>query len=214
MKKKILLITVAVILLCSATIAGVTYALFTDSSSVDNHLKAGNLDVTLKRVSLEYTVFDEDGYLDVVTLDGEENELLLTKSTAENVFGIDSDTNRIVPGSYFDAKLAIGNNGDVAFDYSVEIKLITEDEEEANALSSQLKLTVTDASGNAKSYMLSELYGTADCKVLAGHMKKTDTEHFFNVKVSFENDANNNAAKAQTAVFDLVVSATQASTQS
>ena len=196
-----------VLLLITVLAFGVSYALFSDSVEVHNHLQAGNLDVTLKRTSLEYTLLNEDGYLVKQT----EGELDLTNATAENVFGIDASATQIVPSSYFDAKLAIGNNGNVAFDYSVEIKLLTEDEAVANELAKQLKVTITNASGEVVAeYMLSDLHGEANCEVKAGHMKANETEHNFGVKVEFVNSDANNDAKSQTAAFDLYVKAIQA----
>ncbi len=206
-KAKALLYVCIALLLTTSLAVGVSYALFTDSVEVQNHLEAGTLDVTLERTSLEYTFLNEEGYLVTKT----EGALDLTKATKENVFGLDATTTKIVPGSYFDAKLAIGNNGNVAFDYSVEIKLLTKDEELANALAKQLKVTITDAEGKAVAeYMLSDLHGEANCEVKAGHMKANETEHNFGVKVEFVNHADNNDAKSQAVAFDLIVSAVQA----
>ena len=206
-KAKALLYVCIALLLTTSLAVGVSYALFTDSVEVQNHLEAGTLDVTLERTSLEYTFLNEEGYLVTKT----EGALDLTEATKENVFGLDTTTTKIVPGSYFDAKLAIGNNGNVAFDYSVEIKLLTKDEELANALAKQLKVTITDAEGKAVAeYMLSDLHGEANCEVKAGHMKANETKHNFGVKVEFVNHADNNDAKSQEVAFDLIVSAVQA----
>lgn len=206
-KAKALLYVCIALLLTTSLAVGVSYALFTDSVEVQNHLEAGTLDVTLERTSLEYTFLNEEGYLVTKT----EGALDLTEATKENVFGLDTTTTKIVPGSYFDAKLAIGNNGNVAFDYSVEIKLLTKDEELANALAKQLKVTITDAEGKAVAeYMLSDLHGEANCEVKAGHMKANETKHNFGVKVEFVHHADNNDAKSQEVAFDLIVSAVQA----
>ena len=195
------------LLLVTCLAIGVSYALFTDSVEVKNHLEAGTLDVTLKRTSLTYNYLNEEGYLVNATA----GELDLTKATAQNVFGLDTTDAKIVPGSFFDAKLAIGNNGNVAFDYSVEIKLSTEDEELANELAKQLQVTITDANGNVVAqYMLSDLHGEANCEVKAGHMKANEREHTFGVKVEFINHKDNNDAKSQIAEFDLYVKAVQA----
>ena len=47
-RKRALLISCSVILLCVSIIVGMTYALFTDSVSVNTHLQAGNLDIASK----------------------------------------------------------------------------------------------------------------------------------------------------------------------
>ena len=207
MKAKVLLYVCIALLVATSIGVGVSYALFTDSVEVQNHLQAGTLDVTLERTSLEYTLLNEEGYLVKQT----EGALDLTKATADNVFGLDANATKIVPGSYFDAQLAIGNNGNVAFDYSVEIKLLTNDEELANELAKQLKVTITNAEGKAVAeYMLSDLQDDANCEVKAGHMKANETKHNFGVKVEFVNREDNNNAKSQAVAFDLIVSAVQA----
>lgn len=204
-KKRVLLVSCSVILVCMSIIVGMTYALFTDNVVVENHLKAGNLDVTLKRTSLEYAVLDDDGLLKVTTVN---DELDFTERTEDNVFGIDSADVRIVPGSYFEATLEVGNNGSTAFDYNVEIKL----EGESNSLAEQLKVIVTHNDGSTTEKMLSEI--TDGLSISAGSMKSSDNAQSFKVKVEFIDVAYNNDAQDLSCVFDLVVSATQATTQS
>lgn len=216
-KKRVLLVSCSVILLCMSIIVGMTYALFTDSVSVKNHLKAGNLDITLTRTNLEYSVLNEDGELAVTEVTDDYN---FTASTNENVFGIDAKDIRIVPGSYFDADMEIANNGNVAFTYSVGISLIGN----SNALAEQLQVTVTHPDGTTTTKKLSELAG--GLSIATGKMKVTDATQSFSVKVDFINDVvanadlangetpmDNDLAQTQSAVFDLVVTAVQATTQ-
>lgn len=216
-KKRVLLISCSVIMLCICIIAGMSYALFTDSVSVGNHLQAGNLNVTLTRTNLEYSVFNAEGELAVTTV---AEDLDLTTSNANNVFGIDSTDIRIVPGSYFDADLEIKNAGNTAFNYSISIKLLGN----STDLAEQLKVTVTHPNGTTTEKMLSELAG--GLSIDTGKMKVGDTAQSFSVRVEFVNDSdynvnlpvedrlNNNAAQNDSAVFDLVVTAVQATTQS
>lgn len=208
-KAKSLLYVCIALFLATTLAVGVSYALFSDSVQVQNHLEAGTLDVTLKRTSLTYTLLNEEGYLVPIT----EGELDLTKATNKNVFGLDASATKIAPTSYFDAKLAIGNEGNVAFDYSVEIKFLTKDQTAANQLSKQLMVTITDEKGEiVAKYMLSELQGN-NTQVKAGHMKANEKEHNFGVRVEFVNLENNNDAKLETVAFDLIVSAVQATEQ-
>ena len=216
-KKRVLLVSCSVILLCMSIIVGMTYALFTDSVSVNNHLKAGNLDITLTRTNLEYSVLNEDGELAVTEVTDDYN---FTASTNENVFGIDAKDIRIVPGSYFDADMEIANNGNVAFTYSVGISLIGN----SNALAEQLQVTVTHPDGTITTKKLSELAG--GLSISTGKMKVTDATQSFSVKIDFIDDVvananlangetpmDNDLAQTQSAVFDLVVTAVQATTQ-
>lgn len=219
-KKKVLLVSCSVIMLCICIIAGMSYALFTDSVSVGNHLKAGTLDVKLTRTDLEYCVLNSVGELEVIST---AHDLDLTTSTDTNVFGIDSTDIRIVPGSYFDADLKITNNGDTAFRYSISIKMLGD----SNALAEQLKVTVTHPDGTTTVKMLSEIVNGLE--IDTGKMKVGDREQRFSVRVDFVDDVDyndalpteateddrmdNDEAQTQTAVFDLIVTAVQATTQ-
>lgn len=217
-KKRVLLISCSVIMLCICIIAGMSYALFTDSVSVGNHLQAGNLNVTLTRTNLEYSVLDDGGELDVTKV---EEDLDLTTSTANNVFGIDSTDIRIVPGSYFDADLEIKNAGNTAFTYSISIKLLGD----STNLAEQLKVIVTRPDGTTTEKMLSEL--ASGLSIDTGKMKVGEDAQSFSVRVEFIDDVdynkdltdddekmNNNAAQNDSAVFDLIVTAVQATTKS
>lgn len=200
--KRVLILSCSIILLCVCIIAGMSYALFTDSVSVGNHLYAGNLKVTLTRTNLEYSVLNANGKLEVTTV---EDDLNLTESTEDNVFGIDSTDIRIVPGSYFDAELEIANAGNTAFNYSIGIKMLGE----STDLADQLKVIVTHPDGTTTEKRLSEL--TSGLSVAVGEMKVNDSHQSFGVRVEFiDNTDINNAAQNDSAVFDLIVTATQA----
>lgn len=200
--QKVLLVSCAVILVCTVVITGMTYALFTDQVSVESHLKAGNLDVTLTRTALEYSTLNADGEL----VETRVNEpLALNGTVRDNVFGIDSADVCIVPGSYFDATLEITNDGNTAFDYIVTVKQLRE----SNALAEQLQVTVTHADGTQTVRMLSTL--SEGLTVEAGRMQVGETVQRFSVRVDFIDDTNvNNDAQELTAAFDLIVEAVQA----
>lgn len=201
-RSRILLISGSVIMLCVSLIVGMTYALFTASVPVTNHLKAGSLDISLQRNNLEYAVLNDDGYLEVFEVSDVSD---FTDESADNVFGVDAEGVKLVPGSYFDAEMEIINKGTVAFTYSIGIKLSGE----ANEFAEQLKVIVTHTDGSKTEKMLSEL---ADgLTISAGEMSKNDASQKFGVRIEFINDSSvNNSAMDQTAVFDLVVEAQQA----
>lgn len=200
-KKRVLLVSCSVILLCICIVAGMSYALFTDSASVSNHLKAGNLDVTLTRTNLEYSVLNNNGELEVSRVTGAQS---FTGSNTNNIFGISSEDMVIVPGSYFDAQLQIGNGGNVAFNYTVQLTDISN-----TKLAEQLRVTVTKPDGTTETKMLKEFSGA----IFTGVMQKGTTAQTFSVKVEFLDDSNenftNNDAMSGVADFDLVVTATQ-----
>ncbi len=200
-KKRTLLVSFSIIVLCLCAMVGMTYALFTDSALVKNHLAAGNLDVELTRTNLEYRVLDENGFLETIVV---EDDVNFTSTNKENIFGIDATGMMIAPGSYFDAELKLSNNGNVAFTYSVAIKLSSE----ANKLAEQLQVTITHANGKTTTKKLSEL--SSSLTMEAGTMGANDTSKVFNVKVEFIDSTSNNLAQNQKVVFDIVVNATQA----
>ncbi len=201
-RKRAFLLSCSIILLCVSMVVGGTYALLTERLVSTQHLKAGDLKVTLTRDKLEYTRLTADGVLEVVTND---TDVDFSKPTTDNIFGITEEM-QIVPGSYFQTGMLIKNSGDIAFDYSIQIQMNTG----INAFAEQLVLTITDEDGkeifNKK---LSEL--TTAQSIPCGTMKTTDKESYFTVRLSFPNldSAINNAAQGQEAKFDLIVTATQ-----
>ena len=206
-KKRVLLLSCAVILLCLCMIVGGTYALLTEQVVTNHHLKAGTLDVTLERTALEYTKLDENGCLVVIS---NSDVVDFTNLTTENIFGLTGET-KLVPGGYFQATMRLTNNGDVAFDYSVQVKLKTE----SNAFAEQLQVSVVDGEGNpivdangvpVFDKKLSEL-GTAQ-SIDTGTMLKAGADTF-TVRVAFLDSDENNDAQGLETKFDLVVTATQ-----
>ncbi len=185
-----------------SVIVGMTFALFTDTNSIRNHLQAGTLDATLQRTYLEYTVLDDSGKLEKIT---NSETVDFTGSVNENVFGIKSEDIRIVPGSYFKAQMQIANGGNVAFTYNVGIKLVGEN----NALVDQLQVIVTHPDGHKTTKFLSEMVNGFQINV--DKMLNGAQPHSFGVEIRFIDDTTvNNAAQTKLAVFDLVVTAVQA----
>lgn len=200
-RKRVLLVSGAVILLCMTIIVGMTFALFTDSKRVENHLKAGNLSVNLKRTFLEYRVLDNEGRLYTTTVN---DTVDFTSSTTEKVFGVASQNARIAPGSYFKAEMYVENVGDVAFNYNVSIML----DGQSNALAEQLQVTVTFGNGEPITKKLSELAN--GLTITSGELVRGSSSQSFTVEVYFVDDTSiNNAAQLKMAGFDLLVTATQ-----
>ena len=191
-------------------LVGGTYALFTDSAKISNHLQAGNLNISLIRTSYTKHTLNDSGYLEDVSNSVETD---FSGDNKENVFGLD-DGEMIVPASSFLANMKLINgvkNGNsytassVAFSYDVKIDV----SEEANKdLISQLNVVVKKGNEEVANKKLSEFNSDA---VFSGKMTKNDTAVEFSVKLTFEDlGANeNNKAQDKTAGFDLVVEATQ-----
>ena len=72
-----LIVSSAIILLCLTIITGMTVALFTDEEVVSNHLRAGDLDITLERTKLTSTYLTNRGFLETI-VDDEGHETVTT----------------------------------------------------------------------------------------------------------------------------------------
>ncbi len=201
-KVRTLLMSCVMIMLCAVMIVGGTFALWSDSAKVENHLTAGTLKVKLERISLTKTYLDnETGYLVETVPDTSIVDFTDTNTANANVFGISNDE-KVVPCSEYEATLRLSNNGDVSFSYDVIIKL----NGESNALAEQLKV-----------YIDGEDKGTLDEYAVDGKaiiatqtMAKNDTAKEFTVKVEFINDDDvNNNAQEKEVKFDLLINAVQ-----
>ena len=208
-RTRTLLVSSVVILLAMVVVVGVTWALFTDTQNVSNHLQAGDLSITLTRTELTKTTLNADGYL--VELPTDTTVVNFSNPTDANVFGI-GENEKIVPGSKFVAKMDIANNGDVAFGYWIEI--VCTDKASGANLAKQLKVTVN--TGSDTSAFVNDGLTVKGENGYVGELGIGDTAAF-TVTVEFldsfvaENGIeNNDLAKGENLAFDLVVHAVQA----
>ena len=202
-RKRALIVSGAIILLCMTIIAGTTWALFTDTQTVSNHLQAGDLKITLVRTELTKRTLNSVGKL--VTSDPDTTRLDFSNSTDENVFGI-VENEKIVPGTKYVAKMEISNESDVAFGYWIEIKCT--DATAGENLAKQLKVTVntdTEATAFVNDGLI--VKGANDGYV--GELL-IDEKTEFTVTVEFLDSESNNLAKGENLWFDLVIHAVQA----
>lgn len=126
---------------CIAVIAVGTYALFTDEVTVENHLKAGELKVTLKRTELVWNKLDSQGYLasNASNPDRTIIDYTDTNTNDENIFGLDNGE-VVVPQSSYKAKMEVTNGGDVAFGCWFQTKIM---EGSNTELAQQLVMKIT-----------------------------------------------------------------------
>ena len=197
-RKRTLLVSGSVVLLCLTVITGMTFALFSDDEVVNNHLKAGDLDITLTRTKLTSTYLTERGFLDTVT---DETDKDFTNGTDENVFALDGAV--IVPQSKYIAEMQVSNNSDVAFGYWVEIVYTGKANIE---LSEQIDITVNTEQSKRLNQGL--MVGSASEPIAVLGVGDAST---FTVTVEFLDLANdiNNQAQGDDVTFDLVVHAVQ-----
>ena len=212
--KSIAFALIALLLSMTLLIAG-TYALFSDSATMKTHLQAGTLDAQLLRKGYKTQLLGANGYMQTEThtdnpyLDVSKLPTDPKASDYVNVFGMDV-TDRIAPTATLSADMQIKNNGSVAFIYEISISPVAG---YGADLLDQLSLTLT-VDGNVYTAQAGQLVlkGTpdnegkvpADWHVSAGQAKD------FTVTVTFADQADNNDAQDQMVVFDLTVTAVQA----
>lgn len=215
-KQRAILLSVVTLLLCLALIAGGTYALFSESATLSNHLHAGDLNISLERLGLEAFELDPDtGYMKNTKVTDTAPYTDYSKSN-ENVFGITDET-RIVPFSSYSAEMRINNNGDVAFAYWVEIKFNLSDAAKENLhLDDQIKVSATIGNKTVDNSTGDKMtVGSKDdplgALAKAGNQKGLPSSQEFTITVLFENleDEVNNLAQTEELSFDLVVHAVQ-----
>lgn len=196
-RKRVLLISCSVIVICTAIITGMTFALFTDQEIVTNHLKAGNLDVTLTRTSLTSTYLTPRGFLETTTNEIDKD---FTNNKKDNVFGL-NDGDIIVPKNEYVAEMQIANNGDVAFAYWIEIVYTGKEDV---ALANQISV----AFNSGAAHRLNKGVALGSAEEPLGVMAAGDTMTF-TVAMKFLDLENNNDAQGDRVTFDLVVHAVQ-----
>ena len=202
-KRRILIVSIFVLIFAALLGAAGTFALFSDSVTKTNHLQAGSLKIGLYRTSLTGTQLEEDGTLG----DYENSERIDLTKTDENVFTM---TN-VCPLVSQTATLEVSNLGTTAFTYSVgviNVELDTESEAKSEALAEQIEITLT-AGEETETFFLSEV--PSNGKIISlGTMLVTDAPQTFSVTATFVDDENNNAAMSGSLTFDLIVNAIQA----
>ena len=208
-RKRALLVSASVILLCMTIIVGMTWALFTDTQKVTNHLQAGDLSITLKRTELTKTTLNAQGKL--VTSAPDTTTKNFSNPTDENVFGI-VEGEKIVPGTKYQASMQVENHSDVAFGYWIEI--VCTDKTNGADLAKQLKVTVNTGSDASASVNDGLTVGSSSNYVgeliIGASAEFTVTVEFLDSFVAANNIDHNDLAQGENLSFDLVVHAVQA----
>ncbi len=204
-KKRIapLLFSMLALCLCTIFVVGGTYALFTDTVTVNNHLEAGNLKVGLFRTSYQERVLDNSGLMSESAEDTTRVDLAADASKLFNV-------NNAVPTSRYQATVEVSNLGSTAFDYGMRILWKPNEDTTDNdeVFAAQIKITVTSKKLDAPVEFM--LNACSEHDISLGYLLKNAPAETFTVKAEFVNDdANNNAAMLATLDFDVQVYATQ-----
>lgn len=214
---KSMIMAIVTVLICVGIITAGTFALFTDSMLVENHLEAGTLDVTLKRTYLEKTALDATGSL--YEYPDDTREIDYTDKNTENVLGL-SEGEIIVPGLNCRAKLKIagGPKNNIAFKYIVKLVVKGDESGAMNYLGEQL-LFYAEANGVTYEKTLNKV-GADGYVIMEGDLLLGELSEEFYIGLRFiDHDAGenpdlikgetNNKAQGQKFYFDIVVEAVQ-----
>ena len=227
-RKRAILLSGAIILLCMVIVVGVTWAFFTDTRGFGNHLQSGTLEITLKRVGLTKTTLNSTGYLEEDKVVQSESDPAVDFSNTKalsngyNVFDI-KETEVLVPGSKFTATMQIENHSDAAFGYWIEI--VCDDESAGKKLAEQIFVSVNDGEhtmvgnglfvGNENNFI--GVLGTVKDPAYAETANSetfTVTVEFKDMNYTFDGEtgvlkSDNDSTQGDTLNFDLVVHAIQ-----
>lgn len=195
----VLMAVVVAVLGLTLAVAG-TYALFSDSATVNNHLSAGSLKIGLARTGYSRHILAANG-----TMTDENDTARVDLTTdASKLFELEN----IVPTTACTATVEVTNKGTVAFDYGVRILFDSSSADaKSSALAQQLQITVKVGNEVKGSFALADS-GSNDVDI--GTMLAGSSAQSFTVSVTFVSDDNtNNTAQLGSVSFDLKVYATQ-----
>lgn len=195
-KARTLMVASVMIMLCVGMAIGGTYALFTDKVEVENHLVAGNLNITLERTKLVKNTLNNNGYLQKTEITTVKD---FSSDTNSNVFDIGSNE-FLVPASYYEATMRVSNNSSIAFEYDIVIRLTSA----SNKLAEQMIVYID----GVKKGTLSEFTESSQLANIGSGTVVPGNSREFIVKIEFASNSGN-ITQGQSVKFDLAVEATQ-----
>ncbi len=207
--KKTLLLSLATLCICTVLAVGGTYSLFTGEVTYNHVISAGKLKVEFKELSHTVNALDENGYMKAATT---------THTTAKDLTATHSPIvlDKFVPQGYYETTLAVGNDGDTAFDYKLKFDVSTDGRTPSLELAEQIMVTITDVtvagSPEVKKYIpltqaqaLDESFGTLVATPEGANDTRTYTVRFEFV----DNDTINNSAQEGSVSIAVMLHATQ-----
>ena len=153
MKKKAILISAVIAVVCAAVVVGASFALFSKQSDVETYLSAGELNATLVRTDLKGVFVDENGILGKEKTVDADVDLTNTDSASGTAFMFGDESSPVynVPGVWEEATLQLTNTGNVAFDSTLTFSFVANapsaDTPESR-LADKLVVTVSDNLGS------------------------------------------------------------------
>ena len=146
---RIMMTAIATILICVALIAVGSYALFSDTTKVTTHLKAGDLDIKLWRINLTSTKDSNQTQ--------NADDVNFSSTTTENIFGL-TDGDLILPTDKYEAEMMISRskNTNVGIKYWLDFIVPAVSSAEDQALLEQLKITIEVRKIDGSTYFVSK----------------------------------------------------------
>ena len=202
-RSRAMIVSSSIILICLTVLVGMTVALFTDQEVVGNHLRAGDLNITLERTKLTSTYLTNLGELDTIVNDEVKD---FTRNVKDNVFDLNGAV--IVPQSKYTAEMRITNGSERApsdVDFAYWIEIVYNGESDV-PLAEQINVTVNTEASKRLNEGLTVGSESDPIGVLAvGESADfTVTIEFLDLDIAVNNEAQGNDLK-----FDLVVHAVQ-----
>lgn len=199
MRKRTLIIVTAVTICCYfAVVIGISYALYHETISMQNHLVAGSLNASLVRTKLTTINLGSDGNFQTTVDDSPKD---FSTGSDDNIFGITQNM-KVAPSSKFIAEMSVTNKGDVAFYYYVEVvfnSMISD-----STFASMLKFTVSTSKGVTREVLISDGLTLGDDENGLGEVEVGESETF-TVSLEFLDSQNNNKVENKFVQFDLRV---------
>ncbi len=208
-KTRVFLSAMVLIMLAGLLITGGTYGLFTATNTVSNHLKAGNLNVSLERTTYYKKTVNSEGYLETYTYSSATD---FTGAVNANIFGLE-DNEVVVPGSQYGATLRLRNGkqvgstyvtSSVAFKYDVKLVVSSDSDSE---LAKQIYIQYTE--GDTTTTTAKKISEVDNDLIFSGTMTRNDSYHDFTIEIFFIDLDTNNAAQNKKVNFDLIIEAVQ-----
>ena len=204
MKKKIILSSMLVIVLCLCVVVGSTFALFTDSKKVNIAATAADLDVSaaINKTNVGYKSLGETEFTKKVNLTAGEKVVFANGGTAKFDGSGKLILDKITPGDAVSFTVTVTNESNVAVKYTAKTDRIVVKDREGNTMSGKM-LSVKVFYDGDKTFEGQNEYAVLQAP---GSGAKTAT---FTVVVEFENADNNNDYQGCTAEIDFIVEIVQ-----
>lgn len=218
MKKKAILISAVIAVVCAAVVVGASFALFSKRSDVETYLSAGELNATLVRTDLKGVFVDENGILGKEKTVDTDVDLTNTDSASGSAFMFGDETSPVynVPGVWEEATLQLTNTGNVAFDSSIVFSYTGTAPKAGTpeyVLASKLVVTVSDNTRTLKTGTLAQIISGGVIDLNARQLASQSYAFKIKIELPYESevvdDGTGNTIMNANLKFTFTVTATQ-----